>query len=74
MNPETELQRLLDEHSFSLARQRKRKVYRNPDGLTFVTASTPSDRWAAQNSLGELRRILKAGASVAEHPQPWHRK
>lgn len=59
MDPHDELMALLQEHNFDLVRQRNHKIYRNPDGLTFVLASTPSDRLAPQNSLSTLKRILR---------------
>jgi hypothetical protein len=59
MNPQDQLIKLLHEHSFDLVRQRKHKIYRNPDGLIFVTASTPSDRRAPQNALSTLKRMLR---------------
>ena len=59
MNPQSQLLELLQKHHFDLVRQRKHKIYRNSDGLTFVTASTPSDRHASQNALSTLRRILR---------------
>lgn len=59
MNPQEQLMQLLREHNFDLVRQRKHKIYRNPNGLTFVTASTPSDRRAPQNALSTLKRILR---------------
>jgi predicted RNA binding protein YcfA (HicA-like mRNA interferase family) len=58
---------LLQEHGFDLVRQRKHKIYRNPDGLTFVVASTPSDRQAPQNALSTLKRILR---QVNPEPEP----
>jgi hypothetical protein len=59
MNPEAQLQCLLDEYDFKLARQRKHKVYKNPDGKTFVMASTPSDRRSSRNALSTLKRICR---------------
>lgn len=67
MNPQDQLMELLQEHSFDLVRQRKHKIYRNPDGLTFVVASTPSDRLAPQNALSTLKRILR---QVNPEPEP----
>jgi len=57
---------LLREYRFDLVRQRKHKIYRNPDGLTFVTASTPSDRRAPHNALSTLKRILRDKNASAE--------
>lgn len=59
MNPEDQLVKLLSEHNFDLIRHRKHKIYRNSDGLTFVVASTPSDRRSSQNAFSTLKRILR---------------
>ena len=61
--------KLLHEHSFDLVRQRKHKVYRNPDGLTFVAASTPSDRRAPQNALATLKRMLRQLDAAPARPE-----
>jgi predicted RNA binding protein YcfA (HicA-like mRNA interferase family) len=66
MNPQDELMELLQEHDFDLVRQRKHKIYRNPDGFTFVVASTPSDRRAPQKALSTLKRILRQANSEPE--------
>jgi hypothetical protein len=55
--------------------QRKHKIYHNPDGLTFVTASTPSERQASRNALSTLKRILRGvnpgtERSPAANPAP----
>jgi hypothetical protein len=65
MNPEDRLIELPDEHNFDLVRQRKHKIYRNPNGMTFVVASTPSDWRASRNSLATLKRMLR-GARIVE--------
>ncbi len=69
MNPQDQLMELLQEHSFDLVRHRKHKIYRNPDGLMFVTASTPSDRQAPQNALSTLKKILRQANSALESLQ-----
>jgi len=49
---------ILQQQGFELARQRKHKVWRREDGLTFVTPSTPSDvRWE-RAALSTLCRAL----------------
>ncbi len=64
MNPETQLQHMLFDYCFDLVRQKKHRVYRNPDGLTFVTASTPSDVRAAQNTLSDFKRYLRQNGKL----------
>jgi hypothetical protein len=64
VDPQHQLIELLHRNEFDLVRQRKHRVYRNPDGLVFVTASTPSDRRASQNALSTLKRIL--GRSIPQ--------
>ena len=56
--PEIEIQRLLEEHGFVLQRQTNHQVWKNPQGLTFVCAQTPSDKWAYANALSNLRRLV----------------
>jgi predicted RNA binding protein YcfA (HicA-like mRNA interferase family) len=68
MNPQDQLMELLEKYNFDLVRQRKHRIFRNPDGLTFVTASTPSDRKAPQNALSTLKRILRQAGAVDESP------
>jgi hypothetical protein len=69
MDPRHQLRELLQEHSFDLVRQRKHRIYRNPDGLMFVTASTPSDRRASRNALSTLKRVLRGVGSDFEPTQ-----
>lgn len=66
MNPETQIQALLRENAFDLVRQRKHKIYRNPEGLTFVISSTPSDRRGAHNALASLKKMLRSEPSEPE--------
>jgi hypothetical protein len=61
MNFQDQLMKSLRQHSFDLRLQRKHKIYRTLDGLTFVTASTPLNRRAPHNALS----ILKASSSLA---------
>ncbi|MGA8489392.1 MAG: hypothetical protein WB711_03155 [Terriglobales bacterium] len=68
MNPQDQLMELLEQHKFDLVRQRKHRIYRNPDGLVFVTASTPSDRRSPHNALADLRRILRRTGPVPTPP------
>lgn len=60
MNAQDRFEALLKENDFRLIRQRKHLVYRNPDGLQFVAAKSPSDHRAAANSLSDLRRVLNS--------------
>jgi predicted RNA binding protein YcfA (HicA-like mRNA interferase family) len=66
MNPQDQLIKLLRENSFNLVRQRKHKIYRNPEGRMFVISSTPSDRQAPQNALSTLKRVLRQGGAADE--------
>lgn len=52
-----DLERIIRDQGFELARQRKHKVYKHPDGRTFVMASTPSDWRAGQNILGDFAKV-----------------
>jgi hypothetical protein len=61
---------LLHELSFDLVRQRTHKIYRNPDGLTFVTASTPSDSQASRNALSTLNLGHYPKLGRLENPSP----
>lgn len=54
------LDRILKDTGFVLARQRKHKVYKNDEGKTFVVASTPSDVRAVHKSLSTLCRLIGA--------------
>jgi predicted RNA binding protein YcfA (HicA-like mRNA interferase family) len=56
------LQQLLRSNGFRLLRQRKHLVWRHPSGRNFVTAKTPSDRFAENNVRAELRRFLRVNA------------
>lgn len=67
--PEIELQRLLREHGFTLERQTKHQVWKNPQGKTFVCAMTPSDKFAMQNALADLRRLV-GWKPEAKAPKP----
>jgi hypothetical protein len=62
------IDRLLDQHGFQLARSRKHRVYKNADGTTFVTASTPSDWRAERNSISDFAKLL--GKSIGELTAP----
>jgi hypothetical protein len=74
VDPQKQISELLGKYDFDLVRQRKHKVYRNPDGLIFVTASTPSDRRASHNALSILKRVLRrrdaSDEVVAPRPEP----
>jgi hypothetical protein len=56
------LQQLLRSSGFRLLRQRKHLVWRHPSGRNFITAKTPSDRFAENNVRAELRRFLRVNA------------
>lgn len=57
-DPKTTLESLIAEHGGTLVRQKKHKVYRFPNGTTFVVASTPECPLAYDNALSHLKRIL----------------
>jgi len=52
-----DLEAVIKNAGFDLARQRKHKIYRDAFGRTLVTASTPSDRRFHQQVLAQLCRI-----------------
>jgi hypothetical protein len=54
---ETKFYEALRAKGFKLARQKKHRVHKNPEGKTLVTASTPSDwRWS-RNALRDLVKL-----------------
>lgn len=57
-DPKIKLDSLIEEHGGVLVRQRKHKVYRFPNGSTFVVASTPECPLAYDNALSHLKRLL----------------
>jgi predicted RNA binding protein YcfA (HicA-like mRNA interferase family) len=62
---EQEFEKALRAHGFKLARQKKHRVHKNPEGKTLVTASTPSDwRWS-RNALRQLVKLC--GPIEADH-------
>ena len=58
MDPVRRIQELLDSHGMVLVRTKKHKVYRHPDGWTFVMASTSVSMDGIQNALKILERRL----------------
>lgn len=58
MDPQREIERILDEDGAKLIRDDNHRVYQLSNGARFVTAKTPSDWRAAQNSLHDLKRQL----------------
>lgn len=63
-----ESERLAKEHGGVLARQRKHRVWKFPDGRIFVMPSTPSDRKAEANSMSDLRRFLGIKREIVKNP------
>lgn len=49
---------LVKRYGFDLARQKKHKVYKHPDGRTFVLPSTPSDWRSSHNQLSDFSRLM----------------
>jgi hypothetical protein len=54
----TVIEQLLSSHGFELARQKKHRIYKREDGVTFVAASTPSDWRAERNQISDLCRVI----------------
>ena len=54
------LEQLLRSNGFVLLRQHKHLVWRHPSGRNFITAKTPSDRFAENNVRASLKRFLRA--------------
>lgn len=52
-----DLDRIFRQHGFDLVRQKKHRVYKHPDGRTFVTSSTPSDWRTEKNVLGDFSNL-----------------
>jgi len=59
-NPIAKHDALLREHKFVLIRQRKHRVYRNPEGKVYVVGSTPSDWRSVRNAVSALKRVINA--------------
>ena len=57
-DPKTAMELLIEENGGRLVRRKKHKVYRFPNGLIFVHASTPSCPLADINALAALKRLL----------------
>jgi len=57
-DPKTAMESLIEQNGGKLVRQRKHKVYRFPNGATFVVASTPECPLAYDNALAHLKRLL----------------
>ena len=72
MNPEIEIQKLLNENGAKLLRNNKHQVWGLPNGREFTCANTPSDRRAAANALSDLRKVLEI--SDPNRGQPGERR
>ena len=57
-DPKTTMELLIEQSGGKLVRQRKHKVYRFPNGATFVVGSTPECPLAYDNALAYLKRLL----------------
>lgn len=53
-----DLDRIIRQHGFDLVRQKKHKVYRHPDGRTFVASNTPSDWRSTLNELHDFANLV----------------
>jgi hypothetical protein len=58
VSAQTQVYEILNGCGAVLVRRRKHKVYKFPNGKTFVVANTPSDIHAASNQLTDLRRTI----------------
>ena len=56
MKPNKQLEKFLKAKGYELIRQRKHRIYKNPDGCTFVTPNSASCSRNLQNALRELKR------------------
>lgn len=65
MGAKEEIQRLLEEHGAVLERDKRHEVWRLPNGQKFTRSKTPSDRFADDNSLGDLKRALGLNKTIA---------
>jgi predicted RNA binding protein YcfA (HicA-like mRNA interferase family) len=59
---EREILAMLNDAGARLARQRKHRIFRFPDGRIWVVPKTPSDVHAWKNNLSDLRRRLNLRA------------
>jgi hypothetical protein len=57
---EKQIEKLLKAFNFTLVRETKYKVYRDPEGRVFVTSKTASDfRWA-KSAIADLKKIISS--------------
>lgn len=64
MEPEREeLEQLLIENGFSLARTKKHRIWKNASGKIWVTPATASDHHAFKNNLEQFHRFLTHGVA-----------
>lgn len=70
MDPNVEIERLLQERGAVLVRQGNHNVYKLPNGKMFTRAKTPSDVRSAHNSLRDLRHCLGIGNGIQVDPAP----
>ena len=71
-DPKSTLERLIEEHGGVLVRQKKHKVYRFPNGLTFTVSSTPECPLAYDNALSWLKNLL--GVNPPDRGSPGERR
>ena len=58
MDSQPEIDRLIAEHGGILERSKNHRVFKFPNGFTYIEAKTPSDWRAEKNNLQKLRRGL----------------
>ena len=58
MNPQNEFKNLLRQHSFTLVRQNRHYVYTDGKGRVLVVAKTPSDHFAYNAMIRDLKAVV----------------
>ncbi len=66
MNPEQEINQLLEADGAVLERHSKHDVYKLSNGAKFVRSRTPSDHRAGLNTLSDLRKMMRVEAPNVE--------
>lgn len=64
MDARSEATRILEQNGAILKRDKKHEVWQLPNGKQFVRASTPSDIRSDQNSLADLKRMLRQNGPI----------
>jgi hypothetical protein len=64
---EEDFERALRTHGFKQVRGKKHRVFKDADGKTLVTASTPSDWRSSRNEWRDLARALGKPIEIVDH-------